>query len=310
VIGFYVGLALYLGLLRGRLAGRWCLAALAAWFALGAVTGNDRPAGWPLCPEPRLTCTFVSVGHGACVAVQLPEGQTVLYDAGHMGLPELAGQSIAATLWSQGITHLDAIILSHADTDHYNAIPDLLERFSVGVVYVSPVMFDEETEALQALRAAVEGSGVPLEELYGGDRLQVRGGATLEILHPPRRGILGGDNANSIVLQIEYAGRRILLAGDLESPGLDDVLAEEPTDCDVILAPHHGSLASNPVGFVEWSRPEWVVVSGAASQGIGPVERAYARSEARVFHTAKVGAVQVTIEMGRIAVRDWRGQPW
>ena len=30
----------------------------------------------------------------------------------------------------------------------------------------------------------------------------------IEVLHPPRRGVLGSDNANSIVLAIEYQGRR------------------------------------------------------------------------------------------------------
>ena len=50
------------------------------------------------------------------------------------------------------------------------------------------------------------------------------------MLHPPRKGVLGSDNANSIVLAIEFQGRRLLLTGDLESPGLDDVLAEEPYD--------------------------------------------------------------------------------
>jgi competence protein ComEC len=47
---------------------------------------------------------------------------------------------------------------------------------------------------------------------------------------------------------VEYQGRRLLLPGDLESPGLDELLAESPLDCDVLLAPHHGSLQSDPPG--------------------------------------------------------------
>lgn len=73
-------------------------------------------------------------------------------------------------------------------------------------------------------------------------------GCRIEVLHPPRRGVLGSDNANSIVLDIEYQGRRVLLTGDLETPGLDDLLAEAPLDTDVLLAPHHGSAFSDPPG--------------------------------------------------------------
>ena len=93
-------------------------------------------------PSHGLRCTFLSVGHGEAVVLELPDGRTVLYDAGRMAAPTACCRSVSGYLWSRGLTHIDAVVLSHADTDHYNALPDLLERFSVGAVYVSPVMFD------------------------------------------------------------------------------------------------------------------------------------------------------------------------
>ena len=56
-----------------------------------------------------------------------------------------------------------------------------------------------------------------------GQSLAAGNDTRLEVLHPPRKGVYGSDNANSIVLFIEHAGRRVLLTGDLESPGLDDI---------------------------------------------------------------------------------------
>ena len=82
------------------------------------------------------------MGHGTCVVLETPDGQTLLYDAGSLGPPEFATESVAGYLWQRGIMRIDGIILSHADVDHYNAVPGLLERFRVGAVYVSPVMFD------------------------------------------------------------------------------------------------------------------------------------------------------------------------
>ncbi len=84
----------------------------------------------------------------------MPGGETLLYDAGRLGAPTGASRAVAGYLWSRGITHLDAIVISHADADHYNAVPALLDQFSVGSVYVSPVMFEERSAALDALRAA------------------------------------------------------------------------------------------------------------------------------------------------------------
>ena len=79
----------------------------------------------------------------------------MLYDAGRLSSPEESTRSIASVLWSKGITHLDAVVLSHADADHFNGLPGLLERFSVGVVYVSPVMFDDPNAALEALAESI-----------------------------------------------------------------------------------------------------------------------------------------------------------
>ena len=264
------------------------VALLAAWIAIGLFTSSGAAARLPR--EGRLDCTFVAVGHGTAVIVELPDGRNLLYDAGRIGTPLAGARSVAGVLWHQGVTHLDAVILSHADADHYNALPDLLERITIGAVYVSPVMFEKETPALDALRQAIEAADVPIREISSVDRLKTPPGYRLEVLHPPPRGIFGSDNANSIVLEIEFSGRRILLPGDLETTGLDDVLAEAPLDCDVVMAPHHGSPRSNPGGFAAWSSPEWVVISGGHGKDVEPVKNAYSQAGATVLHTAESGA--------------------
>jgi competence protein ComEC len=310
VIGFYGGCAVYLSLLRGRVPARWCLATLAIWLAAGAASCGYHD-GLLAGNEPRpLECTFLSVGHGGCTLLELPEGQTLLYDAGRMGLPGRAIRGISSTLWSRGIRHLDAVVISHADTDHFNALPQLTERFSVGVVFVSPVMFDTDDEAVAALRAAIEQRNIPIQEIYAGDRLTTPGAVQLEILHPLRRGTAGGDNANSVVLRVDYCGRTILLPGDLEGQGLEDLIAEEPIDCDVLLTPHHGSIRSDPAGITRWCKPQWAIISGAIEDGGGPAEQVYTMAGARVLHTARSGAVRVSIDRKRADVRAWGEQPW
>jgi competence protein ComEC len=132
----------------------------------------------------------------------------------------------------------------------------------------------------------------------------------IEVLHPPAKGVFGSDNANSLVLLVEYAGRRLLLPGDLESPGLEDLLAEEPLDCDIIMAPHHGSVRSDPTGFALWSRPEFVVVSGSHEfeerGSVFVVKDSYRARGAEVFHTAEVGAVRFELNADGIRAIPFR----
>jgi competence protein ComEC len=163
------------------------------------------------------------MGHGTCVVLELPGGQTLICDAGSLGSPEGATRSVASYLWSRGITRIDAVVLSHSDIDHYNAMPGLIERFDVSAVYVSPLMFDPwatdgQLTAPNYLRETLEQAGVPLHEIWMNDRLQVADSeVVIDILHPPRTGVVGRDNANSILLNVQYAGHSVLLPGDLES---------------------------------------------------------------------------------------------
>ena len=298
LLGFYGGLALLAAVPGIRPPRRWCLAILAAWIAVGftaATVGRKHPE--------RLDCTFLSMGHGCAIVLETPSGKTLLYDAGRFAAPGTAGRSIAGYLWSRGITHLDAVVISHGDVDHYNALPALLERFSIGVVYVSPTMFDEDSPALAALREAIDFHGVPVREIRAGDLLDCGERCRVEVLHPPEQGVFGGDNANSIVLAVDCFGHGILLPGDLDSPGLDDVLAEEPHDCAVLLAPHHGSQRSNPPGMADWATPELVIISGSHRWDPAPVQQAYQKSGSRVLHTAQTGAVTVGIEKSGITPR-------
>jgi competence protein ComEC len=254
----------------------------------------------------ELRCTFLAVGHGCSVLIELPDRRTLLYDAGHLGPPIYGAQSIASALFSRQIRQLDSIIISHADVDHYNAVPELLERLDVQQAWLTTPFRADGGAATRVLLQALDKHHVPSADLAAGDRLWVDPRCSLRVLHPPPGGVKGSDNANSIVLLIEYLGRRILLTGDLESPGLELLLNSAPLDVDVLLAPHHGSARSNPPGCAAWCSPEWVVISGG-HEAQPQVRRAYEQAGARVMHTAETGAVTFRIGEEGLKVETFRG---
>jgi competence protein ComEC len=53
-------------------------------------------------------------------------------------------------------------------------------------------------------------------------------------------------NNTSMLVMVEYAGRRILLTGDIEAPGQRAVLASGANvQADVLKVPHHGAATSD-----------------------------------------------------------------
>lgn len=308
LLAFYGVAGLWAALPRWRPGWHWQASVALMWLALGyASIGFGRVA-----PE-TLRATFLAMGHGACTVLELPSGQVVLYDAGSLGSPYAATKSISAFLWSRGIGRIDAVVLSHADIDHYNALPGLLERFPIDVVYVSPMMFDPvatggDLTAPNYLRDCLTAAGIPMREIWMGDRLRTGDPSVkIEVHHPPREGLFARDNANSLLLAVEYGGRRVILPGDLESPGIERVIADPPLDCDILLAPHHGSPLSDPPGFAAWCAPEWVVFSGGDRDRTMLSQHSYERLGARVRHTATSGAITFAVEQrGRVQSATFR----
>lgn len=308
--GFYGGLGMAVAFPHIRPRRRWCAAMLIAWIALGFAA-----AAWPR-DRNQLDCTFLSMGHGCAVVIEFPSGQTMLYDAGQMGSPTTGERTISQFLWDRGHTRLDAVVLSHPDIDHFNALPGLLEKFSVKTVYVSQAMFEKDNHAIAELRSAIDRHGVSLREVSTGDHLQVGDNCSAEVLHPSRfvvqasrlpnqpvqasrppgrPGHHDSGNANSLVLAIDYRGRRIVLPGDLETPGLDDMLTQEPRRCDVLMAPHHGSRISNSPGLAAWCKPRWVVFSGDGRWSLPEIDSTYRAVGSQTLHTHNCGAIRVQI---------------
>lgn len=287
--GLYAGAAVLGAALGGRLPRRWMMALASGWIALGLAPG------WLGRAQPTLRVTFLSMDHGCAVILRLPGDATVLYDAGRLLAPDTALRSVSAALWDQGITRIDGLIISHADADHFNAMPGLLERFSVGAVFVPERMFARSDPAVAFLEAALRRHRIAVRHIAAGAVFEDRLGCRIEVLHPPEGEDFGSDNANALVLAVEYGGHRILLTGDIGPPGLYSLLAHAIPPSTVLLSPHHGSPRSNPPGLVEWCEPQLVVISGSRRFGGVPSQGPYASAGAKVLHTAHDGAIFVQV---------------
>lgn len=233
--------------------GRRVFVALAAWVLLALALPSGRTSD-------ELRVAFLSVGHGACVVLETPDGRCLMYDTGASSGPEAVRRVIAPYLWSRGHRRIDELFLSHADTDHFNGIDELLKRFAVGRITMTPSFAEKPTTEVAAGMLAIQRRGIETRTVVAGERLKA-GDVTFEVLHPPPGEVGTVENERSLVMVVRHAGHSILLTGDLEKAGLSRVLGLPPVHADVLLAPHHGSRPAFPSAWKTWATPELVVVS-------------------------------------------------
>ena len=289
--GFYA--LLFAAALGQRLpqVSKWRAPLMLGWMCLGLAVAIWQPWG------ERLRCTFLSVGHGCAIVVETPDGRTFLYDAGQLHDSRRTERIVENALWDMGISRLDGVIISHADVDHFNAIPGILEKIPIDRVFVSPTFLKFQQPAVAAVCEELAASGVPIQLVGADDQFLLAKQLRMRVLQPAADSQHENDNANSVVVAIDYGGRRILLTGDLEEAGLETLLARERLKADVILSPHHGSPRANTPELAAWCRPDWVIVSGGRARGnsLQKLRDVYGPT-ARVLSTWESGAVSVTID--------------
>lgn len=326
---FYCIVAVWL-LLLGRSKNTVLALVLIAWIVVGVApmcggvrgylgdsianngeTGNAIRDQRPLVDSTKeLRCTFLDVGHGTCVAIELPTGEVWLYDAGHLGLADRSHQEIATALWDFPTARIDTLLISHADSDHYNATRGLIERFRIGRVVSTKQFWASSDQEVGELLEGIKQHGIAREVWTAGKR-EVVGHVSAQVLHPHAESTWNSDNASSMCLVLEYAGKRVLLPGDLEGAGMQDLTSLPPRPCHVLMAPHHGSLTLDPAEILDWCRPDVTVVSGNHRASRPEVIEKYQPASPQLGITFRDGAVQVRIaSSGDLSTWYWDGKSW
>lgn len=198
--------------------------------------------------------TALDVGQGQCICLRTPEF-SALYDCGGSE-GDAAGQHAAEYLLTAGVSRLDALILSHYDTDHVGGVEMLLYRVDVDRIYL-PEPIGESTEH-QRLCALAEARQIPLVYVTEQTALALANGEIRLI--PPA--FAQEDNDNSLSLLFSCGEYDMLVTGDLDELGERLLLHEAALPpVELYVAGHHGSRHSSSEALLAAIRPQTVLIS-------------------------------------------------
>jgi competence protein ComEC len=261
-------------------------------------TGVDAPPPVYTPPE-HFTAVFIDVGQGDAILLQFPEGSTMLVDGGSKS----AGWSyVLPYLDELPLTQLDYVVVTHPDADHCGGLDDVVLGVNVLEVWENGQIAD--TWAWWDFSDAVDDLAIPRITVNRGyDRLI--DGCYVQVLNADE----GWDdtNGNSVVLQVECEGMRVLLTGDAHAGTQDELAYVYGTDLasDVVKVPHHGSW--DRMGeFPDYVTPAIAACSVGANNGYNhpapEVVEEWELSGATFLRTDESGTITVTLRDGHLAV--------
>jgi competence protein ComEC len=212
-----------------------------------------------------LTFAVLDIGQGDSLFIESPTGTQVLVDGG----PDknLMKEISAVMPWYD--RHIDMLVVTNPDLDHYSGFIPLMEKYSVDVV-LEPGTTNKYVE-YGVLEKEIADKKIPRILARRGQIIDLGGGAYLQILFPDRDVSAMSSNDGSIVMKLVYGDTSVMLQGDSTAKiehylaGLDGANLKST----ILKVGHHGSRTSSTEEYVADVAPQWAVMSSGLNNTYG-----------------------------------------
>jgi competence protein ComEC len=226
---------------------------------------------WPAETKPKtLEVTAIDVSQGDSLLIVFPDGETMLVDAG--GFPgmermvrkpriDMGEDVVAPYLWTRRIRNLDYAVVTHGHSDHMAGMPAILDDFHPRALWIGA---EPESEAWATVRQHATADHVMILALNRNSPPMNIGGADIRILAPSADYVPDATpgNNDSLVFQVTYGRRSVLMTGDAERPVEADMLQSgELRPVTLLKVGHHGSRTSSSEEFLEQIQPRFAFIS-------------------------------------------------
>lgn len=264
-----------------------------------------------LHPRHDMEIRNVDVGQGDCALVWGKDVPTLMIDAGSSDIKQTAKYRIIPVLKANRITTIDMCLISHMDSDHINALIEMLEG-DLDIIRIRRIVITSsacfsESENYSKLIDGASAKHIPVNIISAGERIEA-GDLKITCISPDRvetkkdAGYVADENDVSMVLRLERRDPKTgtvfsaLFTGDAGA-SVEKRIKEDAGSVSYLKVAHHGSRNSSDPEFIQSLAPSISVISAG-------VDNSYGHPHAETLYTLHgIGSsIYCTNECGQVTV--------
>ena len=261
-----------------------------------------------------LRVTAIDVGQGSSILVRFPGGKTMLIDGGGFADSsfDMGKLVVAPFLYSERITKIDIVVLSHPHPDHLHGLLYITDNFDVQEVWSTGLRLDNEV--FREWEKIIKHNKIKVKYLSAQSPPTELSGVQVNILWPlkPRKLDVTDQfydlvNDESLVIKINYGQVSFLMPADI-SASVEKLLIRSGQDLhsDVLFVPHHGSSHSSSPDFIRKVACRSALISAGPNNPFHhPAPSTIKRltdAKVNILRTDRDGAITVTTDGTKMAV--------
>lgn len=241
----------------------------------------------------ELRVSFIDVGQGDSEFIELPNGETMLIDAG----TNETGKNVVDYIKSLGYTSINYVVGTHPHEDHIGGLDDVIKTFDIGSIYMPKVTAD--TKTFEDVLDAAESKNLMINTAKSGVSIMDTEDLSVKFLAPT---LDSYENTNdySAVVKVVYGDTSYLFTGDAEE--FSENLITDDVNADVLKVGHHGSSTSTSTEFLKKVSPSSAVISCGKDNSYGHPHsetlQKLADMGTAVYRTAELGTI-VSVSDGK-----------
>ena len=261
--------------------------------------------GYSAVIQPTWTLTTIDVGQGDSHLITTPSKKHLLIDGGDIKPQDSGKDIIVPYLHHIGVSHLDALMITHPDQDHFGGALSIIKTFPVKELWLTDCARIEPKKEWQQLITESYRRGIILRDVSRGFMYKEKL-FDIKVIHPNTHRCIDA-NTQSITVRAKGLGHSAVLTGDLTIQGEKEILATDAyLKSDVLKLGHHGSKTSSSLKFLQQVHPGLALISsGRRNRFRHPSKQVIKRLDSLgipYLNTAEKGTIEIQFSTDTMTV--------